>query len=262
MRRASQLLQATGLGYAVEADRRRWPHCSLVLPWQLNESFPNAWCTASVDYRGDAKPAYHAVARAFAPTRATVRVERAVFGGLTELRAEAWVWAEAGVAAGSRLTARLLGADGSVLAARQWTLDAVADPVRAGELVADHPGGERVVAWELDWRAADGTALDHEAMLASTGPDWSALLDLPCAELEVAVTGDGQDRLVRIRHLAGPLVVGLQLVDQRPTGSPGQAAIDGDPRPLLPGEERTWSVRGAAGSLRLESWNTETLELA
>src|SRR5690606_24889869 len=33
-RRASQFLQTTGLAYAVEADRRRWPHCSMVIPWQ------------------------------------------------------------------------------------------------------------------------------------------------------------------------------------------------------------------------------------
>ena len=40
----------TGLAYAVEADRRRWPRCSMVLPWQLTESYPNAWCTSAVDH--------------------------------------------------------------------------------------------------------------------------------------------------------------------------------------------------------------------
>jgi beta-mannosidase len=44
MRRASQWLQYDGLRYAVEATIRRGAG---VIPWQFNESFPNAWCTCS-----------------------------------------------------------------------------------------------------------------------------------------------------------------------------------------------------------------------
>src|SRR5690606_13418787 len=92
MQRASQLLQATGLQYSVEADRRRVPRCGIVLPWQLGESFPNAWCTSSVDFFGEPKPAFHAVTRAFARERVTIRVDRAVWAGHEEVAAEAWVW--------------------------------------------------------------------------------------------------------------------------------------------------------------------------
>lgn len=282
MQRASQLLQATGLAYAVEADRRRWPRCSMVLPWQLNESYPNAWCTSSVDYRGDAKPAYHAVGRAFRPRRATVRADRSVFAGERMMRAEVWVWSEQPVPSGSRLIARLRSATGAVLASEEWTLPAVGDPMRAGALETSTPDAP-IVAWELDWRTGDGTLLDHEVVLAATGENWSALLDLPRAELEVEVTeitaddvagetdarrgtgGPGRGRRIRIRHRSGPLVVGLRLVDARPAAAEGWAVIDGDPRPLLPGEEREFAVhwRGTEpGPLRLESWNTETLEIA
>ena len=52
MRRASQWLQYEGLRYAVEATLRRGAG---TIPWQLNESFPNAWCTAAVDWHGDAE---------------------------------------------------------------------------------------------------------------------------------------------------------------------------------------------------------------
>ena len=38
-----------------------------VIPWQFNESYPNAWGTSAVDHRGDPKPAYWGVARAYAP---------------------------------------------------------------------------------------------------------------------------------------------------------------------------------------------------
>jgi hypothetical protein len=62
MRRASQWLQYEGLRYAVEATLRRGAG---VIPWQFNESYPNAWCTAAVDHRGDPKPAYWGVRRAY-----------------------------------------------------------------------------------------------------------------------------------------------------------------------------------------------------
>ena len=66
MRRASQWLQYDGLRYAVEANLRRTWSSSGVLPWQLNESFPNAWCTSAVDWLGEPKPVFAAVARALA----------------------------------------------------------------------------------------------------------------------------------------------------------------------------------------------------
>ncbi len=44
LRRASQWLQYEGLRYAVEATLRRG--CGTI-PWQFNESFPNAWCTSA-----------------------------------------------------------------------------------------------------------------------------------------------------------------------------------------------------------------------
>jgi beta-mannosidase len=64
MRRASQWLQYEGLRYAVQANLRR-VRCDGTLPWQLNESYPNAWCTSALDHRGDPKPAYWGVRRAY-----------------------------------------------------------------------------------------------------------------------------------------------------------------------------------------------------
>jgi len=49
LRRASQHLQHDGLRYAVEASRRRAFRSSGTIPWQLNESYPNAWCTSAGD---------------------------------------------------------------------------------------------------------------------------------------------------------------------------------------------------------------------
>ncbi|WP_187365283.1 glycosyl hydrolase 2 galactose-binding domain-containing protein [Cellulosimicrobium cellulans] len=269
-RRASQHLQATGLAYAVEADRRRWPRCSLVLPWQLAESYPNAWCTAVVDHLGDPKPAFHAVARAFAPDRATLRTATTAWGGRAHATAEVWLWSDAGVRAGSRVVARLRTADGDVLAERRWAVqDAVREPLAVGELRHTAAALPRaaVLLWDVVWTAADGEPLDHEVVVGTSAADLSPLLDLAPATVDVAVRADGPDAAtVEVAHRAGPAVVGLALLDARPAGAPGWAVLDGDPRPLLPGTTRTLRARWRPGTrdrrLVLEAWNLPATDLA
>jgi hypothetical protein len=82
MRRASQWLQYDGLRYAVEARLRQGIG---VIPWQLNESYPNAWCTAAVDWHGEPKPAFYGVARAYrgAPS---ARFATCCWGGEADVR--------------------------------------------------------------------------------------------------------------------------------------------------------------------------------
>ncbi|HZC73110.1 MAG TPA: hypothetical protein VE442_20620 [Jatrophihabitans sp.] len=251
LRKASQLLQATGLGYAVEADRRRFPHCSMVLPWQLNESYPNAWCTSAVDHAGMPKPAYFAVARAFAPRRVTARVATSAWADATELRAEAWVWDEHGTAPGSRVVARLRGADGSICETAEWPVEqAVRYPRAVGTLTVPAYEVDAAFVWELTWLDAAGEVLDREAVLACTGKDFAPLLDLPRAALDVRAEAGA----VRVTHRAGPIVVGLQVVPDT------VAFVGGDPRPLLPGETRAFAVDSGAHVL-VESWNTDPVHI-
>jgi beta-mannosidase len=103
MRRASQWLQYEGLRYAVEATIRRAWRASGVLPWQLNESFPNAWCTCAVDWHGEPKPVYYGVARAYrgAPS---AQFATSAWGGMGSIRARV------------SAPARLLDLDGRVVA--------------------------------------------------------------------------------------------------------------------------------------------------
>lgn len=251
MQRASQLLQAMGLQYAVEADRRRWPHCSMVIPWQLNESFPNAWCTSSVDHRGDAKPAYHAVARAFRSERVTIRVERTAWAGHREAGAEAWLWSERGLPSGSSVTLRARDIHGAVLAETTLPAGAVREPLPVGSLelpLSSVP--ETIFLWEAEW-FSDGELIDSEIVLAGTTAELSGLLDLPQARLDVTAQRYGEHLwLVSAAHAGGPAVVGLELVDARPFAAAGWAVIDGDPRPLLPGQSRRFLVRWHDGPVR------------
>lgn len=258
LNRASQLLQATGLQYAVEADRRRSPRCSMVLPWQLNESYPNAWCTAAVDFRGDPKPAYFAVTRAYERRRATLRVARAAWGGEAVATVEAWLWAEDAVPAGSLLTLRARGLDGAVLASLEVRAGAVRHPEPVGTLELATVDLPDVFLWEAEWRDADGRDLDRERMLATTTADWSALFDVPAPRLAVDRDAEGA---VRVRNDGLNAALTVRLVDSRPAGAPGILTVGGDPRPLLPGEERTLAAT-AGMPVRVEAWNAEPLDLA
>jgi len=150
MRRASQWLQYEGLRYAVEATLRRGAG---VIPWQLNEPFPNAWCTCAVDYHGEPKPAYHGVARAYrgAPS---AQFATSAWGGLSEA------------------CARVAGA------ARFVDLD--------GRVVAESDGGE--IATPLDAFAHDVFLLDLEGRnryVMTRTENLAPLLDLPSTTLEV-----------------------------------------------------------------------------
>jgi beta-mannosidase len=70
----SQLAQAEGLAFGIEHYRRRKPHCSGALVWQLNDCWPCvSW--SLIDYDGVAKPSFYSVARAFAPVMASFKLD-------------------------------------------------------------------------------------------------------------------------------------------------------------------------------------------
>jgi len=265
VQRASQWLQATGLQYAIEGDRRRAPRCSMVLPWQLAESFPNAWCTSVVEWSGEAKPALHAARRAFGRNRVTIRTPRSAWAGQDAVTAEAWCWSEDAIAGGSRVVLRLRDLYGRILAERiSPESGPVTDPVPVVAMDAPHPGHGGIVVWEAVWRDVDDTVIDHERSVASFDGDFGALLDLPsaAATVELAVTGD--EWQISITHSGGPAVIGPVIHDARPWGVPGRLIVQDDPRPLLPGESRVIRVRWSGGHaaerrLSLDAWNLEPL---
>ena len=76
---ASQYVQAEGLRYIVECNRRRAFYNSGCIIWQLNEPNPNACCTNVVDYDLQPKQAYFAVKKSFQPVLGCVRYEKLDF---------------------------------------------------------------------------------------------------------------------------------------------------------------------------------------
>ncbi|MDP8948741.1 MAG: glycoside hydrolase family 2 protein, partial [Actinomycetota bacterium] len=66
----SMIAQAEGLKFGIEHFRRRKPHCSGALFWQLNDCWPVlGWSV--LDYYGFAKAGYYYVGRAYAPILAS-----------------------------------------------------------------------------------------------------------------------------------------------------------------------------------------------
>ena len=92
----SQFMQAEGLRYAVEANRRRAYENSGSIIWQANEPYPNASCTCLIDYFNQPKFVYYAVRQAFCKVNPSLAYDTFVHAPGDTLRAELFVTADGG----------------------------------------------------------------------------------------------------------------------------------------------------------------------
>jgi len=116
----TQITQAEGLKFGIEHFRRRTPHCSGSLIWQLNDCWPCvSW--SLIDYNGFGKAGYYYVRRAYAPIMASFKATDA---GVLEL----WIVNDRRAPAAGELTV----ARASFAGAAEWS-EQVAWSVGAGE---------------------------------------------------------------------------------------------------------------------------------
>ena len=87
----SQFIQAEGLRYAVEANRRRAFENSGSIIWQINEPYPNISCTCMIDYCMRAKPVLWQVGKAFAPLNVSIKYDKLIWKPGEEVVAEVFV---------------------------------------------------------------------------------------------------------------------------------------------------------------------------
>lgn len=267
IRRASQYLQADGLRYAVEAARRRAPRCSGTIPWQFNESYPNAWCTAAVDHRGDPKPAYYWVGHAYRSPWVSAAFERQTWAGSAGMRAVIWAGADWPDTLTGVVTARVVSLDGAVGQEASWKMDSDdGSPRPLGDFTASlaHLPGE-VFLLEVGWQgAADDKAGQVSRYLMTKTRNLGPVLDAGHASLEVSSRCDGDRWELELAHRGGPAALGIVLEDDRPYKLPGWAVFGDNLIDLLPGERRrvdvSWHGAPAAGRrLRAGGWNTGVL---
>ena len=259
LRRASQFLQAEGLRYAIEANRRRAPRHSGSLPWQFNEPYPNAWCTSAVDHRGDPKAAYHAIRRAYAPVHVSARFERVAWSGEGPFRCDVWAWSSFDDLGGARVQARLRRLDGTELACSEGSVDLVdGRPVRAIQLEAALPS-EPLFVLDLEL-ASDTAVLARNRYLFATNASFAPVLDVGAAAIEVVRSETREGWRLEVCHRGGPAALGLTVEDDRPITAAGWAEASDGGFDLLPGERRVIDVRWADAPvdgrrLRVEGWN-------
>ena len=262
LRRASQLLQADGLRTAVEANRRRQWRSSGTIPWQLNEPFPNAWCTSAVDASGRPKPAYHAVASAYEPVHVAASFARQAWAGHERFGAALWVAVAGPHALAARLVARVVDASGRELARLERELELDPSTVTTAGTIEAPLAAVAHDLFVLDLRLtdADGTLRSATRYLLSSSADLQPLLDLPAASLgsDVERAGDAWD--VVLRNDGAVMAAGVRLEDGRPLPAGGWATPDAGLVELLPGEERRVRIafRGVEPEgrrLRVEGWN-------
>jgi beta-mannosidase len=76
----------------VVAGLRGWPRTSGVFPWQLNESYPNAWCTSVLDWTSAPKPAYYGVRLAYRLAHVCARFSHWAWAGEATFVADVFAW--------------------------------------------------------------------------------------------------------------------------------------------------------------------------
>jgi beta-mannosidase len=267
--RASQLLQADGLRYALESHLRRRPLSSGSLPWQFNEPFPNAWCTSAVDYYGRPKPAYFAVACAYEPLHVCASFERLAWAGAERFSAGLWAVSSLPQTADVRLLARSLSADGRELNRLEVEAGSPAgEAVALGELaVALDDVPTDLFLLDLVLHTSDHEAASGNRYLLSRTANLAPLHALPPTSLDAAWAPDGQDAWrVSLRNTGGWLAPALLIEDGRPAGAPGWAVPEADLLTLLPGEGREVTVRfmdvpAEERRLLVSGWNVGDLFL-
>jgi beta-mannosidase len=118
----------------------------------------------------------------------------------------------------------------------------------------------------LDLRLMDttGTIRASNRYTFSGTADLAPLLDVASAQVDVEVTRDDTGWSVRLGHAGGPAALGLVVTDDRPIAMPGWAEVADSGFDLLPGEERTVSVRWADAPsegrrLVIGGWNVDPI---
>jgi len=231
----SQLAQAEGLKFGIEHFRRRKPHCSGTLVWQLNDCWPVlSWSV--LDYYGFGKAGYSYLKRVFSPVLAS-------FQALPDGGVALWVTNELRTPVSDTVTVHLRSFDGTVV----WD----------AERAIDVPANSSQPVWR--WSADEvGAAADRylAVRLATQRVPANRHFFVPIKELrrapaapEIEITQIGPRELrveLQSQPTAYDLLVHVSVPDEATRFSDNY--VD-----LAPGERRTIAVTNAVNPLTPEA---------
>ncbi len=272
---ASQMLQAEGYRFLLEEDRRKAWRCSGTIIWQLNEAFPNTSCTNVLDYYGQPKPAYWALARAYGRELVSARLPKLGWRVGDTLQAQVWAHPAEGTS-GGEVTVRwsLATAEAAEIAAGQLAGRADGDrPVLLGHIsvpltedVAQQSWGGLLLRLQATGAVQAtntyplGLAYHHEPPLRELLLAAEATLTATVnpAPRRVVMGESAPVSEVLVRNVGGVYALGVVV---RALG--GYATVVPGYVFLAPGEQLQATVIGTADKVRIEAVNlAKPLELA
>ena len=248
--RASQWMQAEGLRYAIEANRRRQWRCSGVSPWQFNEPFPNTACTNVVDYMAQPKPAYWWTRRAYEPMHISLRYERLTWQPGEKWQAEVWVNHSGMQPLDGDWSLCLYALDGSQVAQFRGTVQALPEgAARAARVECTLPKEAGVwfaLACLHDKRG--GILSCNEYLFSTAEPPMRPLLNAPRTTLRVW----HRQQQTGIKNTGAAIALFVRFMPQD-----GQWLLcEDDYFCLMPGETRVVNMVGT-GTVVVEAWNSD-----
>jgi beta-mannosidase len=266
---ATQFMQADGLRYALEADRRRKYRNSGTLPWQFNEPYPMAACTSAVDYYTRPKPAYYAVARAYAPLLISARFDTLAWEGCEQFAAETWV-----CNSNDRsytdvvLRSRLIGGSGEIFAERTQHVSFAGNCAARLATIQEPLAsiGEDVFFLDHQLLDSSGSLLSQNHYTFSRQATLAPLLTCPKTTLVVSPSGEENEQTLTLTNPGETTAMFVWLEDARDLNTSGYAYFSDNYFCLLPAQSRTVTVTWKDVSLNeqrltISAWNTDPFTL-
>jgi beta-mannosidase len=166
---ASQYMQAEGLRYALEANRRRKFQNSGSIIWQFNEPWPNVSCTSLVDYYGGKKLAYDYVKLAFKQVHVSLKYDGLKFEPCSKFKAGVYLHNDLKAIAGT-VSYRILDRNSKILLSKSMEVEIGENTCKlVGEFSNSLPKEVDLFYVELEFTAQGNTHKNFYVFSAAEG---------------------------------------------------------------------------------------------
>jgi beta-mannosidase len=253
IRRASQYLQYEGLKYAIECNRRRAFQNSGTFPWQFNEPYPNNYCTSSLDYYANPKPAYYGVKNSYGSILISASFESPTLFDQSELSATIHITTSLTAEEIERIVSlsfccEVVGSDGTVV---RKTLEPISVPENSTSDITkvSVPTIElptELILLRLKVIDKNGVCLAENEYLFTKRKDLRGVFDLPRPELTFTMEKDA----IIIQNNGREAALFLFLTSNEPLPEQDFIYFDKNYFSLMPMEQRTVHITSDSTCIR------------